>query len=114
MDSEKFFINETDIEKSVFADRWSKDLVNGKLLGAQAGFSLGVAEYFLKEFAEPGVHTDQEIIYVISGHGEYMLGDTVFPIFPGCAVYVPAHTKHGIRCTTDEPVKVVYAHAAVE
>ena len=114
MDFQKLFVNEDDIEKSEFADRWSKDLVNEELLGAKAGFSLGVAEYFLEKFVEPGVHTDQEIIYVISGRGEYLLGDKTFPISPGCAIYVPPHTKHGIRRIGNEPVKVIYAHAPVE
>jgi len=114
MEKKRHYINEKDIEKSVFADRWSKDLINEKLLGTTAGFSLGVAEYPLKEFGEPGVHEDQEAIYIISGYGEYMLGDEIFPVSPGCAVYIPAHTKHGVRCTTDEPVKLIYAHASVE
>ena len=114
VEKQRLYINEKDIDKSVFADRWSKDLVNDKLFGATAGFSIGVAEYSLDEFGEPGVHTDQEAVYIISGYGEYMLGDEVFSISPGCAVYVPPHTKHGVRRTTDEPVKLIYAHGPVE
>ena len=114
VEKERFYINEKDIEKSVYADRWSKDLVNEKLFGATAGFSIGVAEYSLKEFGEPGVHTDQEAVYIISGYGDYMLGDEIFSVSPGCAVYVPPHTKHAVRCTADEPVKLIYAHGPVE
>ena len=114
MEKKRLYINEKDIEKTVFADRWSKDLVNEKLFGTSAGFSLGVAEYPLKEFGKPGIHRDQEAVYIISGYGEYMLGDEIFPVSPGCAVYVPPNTNHCVRCTTDEPVKLIYTHGAVE
>ena len=113
MEEKRLYINEKDIEKSVFPDRWSKDLVNEKLFKTTAGFSLGVAEYSLKEFGKPGIHKDQEAIYIISGYGEYMLGEEIFPVSPGCAVYVPPNTNHCVRCTTDEPVKLIYTHGAI-
>ena len=114
MEEKRLYINEKDIEKAVFADRWSKDLINEKLFGTTAGFSLGIAEYSVKEFGKPGIHEDQEAIYIISGYGEYMLGDEIFPVSPGCAIYVPPNKNHCVRCTTDEPVKLIYAHGAVE
>ena len=103
-----------DVDKSLFDDRWSADLINEKLSGTTAGFSVGIAEFSCKEFGKPGIHTDQEGIYILSGQGEYMLGDKIFPISPGCAIYVPPHTKHAVRCTAGEPVKLLYTHGAVK
>ena len=114
MDKIRLYINEKDVEETGFADHWGKDLINEANFGTTAGFSLGVAGYTGKEFGKPGIHKDQEAIYIISGHGEYMLGDKIFPVSPGCAIYVPPNTKHSVRCTTDEPVKLIYTHGAVK
>ena len=110
----RLYTYEKDVEKRIFDYRWGTDLINEKLSGTTAGFSVGIAEYSCKEFGKPGIHTDQEGIYILRGHGEYMLGDKIFPVSPGCAIYVPPHTKHAVRCTADEPVKLLYIHGAVK
>ena len=110
----RLYTYEKDVEKHLFDDRWSADLINEELSGTTAGFSVGIAEYSCKEFGKPGIHDDQEGIYILSGHGEYMLGDKIFPVSPGCAIYVPPHTKHAVRRTGDEPVKLLYTHGAVK
>ena len=108
----RLYIYENDAKKELFDDRWSADLINGELFKTTSGFSIGIAEYSCKEFGKPGIHEDQEAIYIISGEGEYMLGDSVFTISPGYAIYVPPGTKHAVRRTTDKPVKLLYAHGA--
>lgn len=104
----KVVVREKDVERSVFEDRWSKDLITS----GKNGFSLGVAEYHSKEFGMPQVHDDQEALYVSSGFGQIRLDDETFDIGPGTAIYVPPRCKHAARTTGPEPLKVVYAHAA--
>ncbi|MFC1563136.1 cupin domain-containing protein [candidate division KSB1 bacterium] len=109
----RLYIYEKDLEKSVFEDRWSVDLINTKLFGTTSGFSIGIAEYHLEDFRLLGIHEDQEAVYIISGDGEYKLGDETFPVSSGCAVYVPPKTKHSVRRTTDKPVRLLYSHGAI-
>ena len=104
-------IDETRVRRDEYPDRWSKDLVTVEL-GATSGFNLGVAAYTSRSFGEPQVHDDQEALYVVAGEGEIMLGDKVYPIRKGSAVYIPRGTPHASRRTTDEPLKVVYTHGA--
>ncbi len=113
MSEKRLYIYEKDLERSVFEDRWSVDLINSRLFGATSGFSIGLAEYHLEDFRLFGVHDDQEVVYIISGEGEYNLDGQTFPVSPGCAVYVPPKTKHSVRRTADEPVRLMYAHAAI-
>jgi len=113
MEKKRLYIYEKDLKRSVFEDRWSIDLINEKLFGTKSGFSIGIAEYHLKDFKLFGVHDDQEAVDIISGEGEYKFGDEIFPVYPGCAVYVPPNTKHSVRCTTKQPVRLLYSHGAV-
>jgi mannose-6-phosphate isomerase-like protein (cupin superfamily) len=105
--------HEEDIQRTVYSDRWSKGLVGTKDIPTTSGFSVGVAAYTESEFGVRQVHDDQEAVYVISGVGEIMIGDKVYPVRPGLAAYVPPKTVHCIRRTGTEPVKLIYAHGAI-
>jgi len=48
-----------------------------------------------------------EIMYVISGHGEGVLGDVVYQLEPDSAFYAPPGVPHQTRATTDEPLRMV-------
>ena len=106
-------VHEEQIQKSVYPDRWSKDLIGGDPIPTTSGFNIGVAEYHTTEFGPLQTHDDQEAVYVVSGVGKIRLGDEVHEIRPGSAVYIPPGTKHATRRTSEIPVKVVYAHGAV-
>jgi len=107
-------VHEDDIGREENVDRWSKDLVGGSSpVETTAGFSLGVAEYFLEEFGPLQVHEDQEAAYVVSGVGEMTVAGEIHPLRPGTAVSIPPKAAHATRRTGPEPVKLVYAHGAV-
>ena len=105
--------HESDVQKQVHADRWSKDLVGTKSVATTSGFSIGVAEYPSTEFGERQRHADQEAVYCISGVGEILIGDKVYPVKPGSAAYVGPGVVHCTRRTGTAPVKLVYAHGAI-
>lgn len=113
MTARRMLSDEAEGEREEYPDRWSKDLVGGVDLPTTGGFSLGVAEYHVTEFGPPQVHDDQEAVYVVRGQGQMRIGDEVYEVHPGCAVYVPPGVPHATRRTGEEPVKVVYAHGAV-
>jgi quercetin dioxygenase-like cupin family protein len=48
-----------------------------------------------------------EFLFVISGSGEHLLGEEVFPIKPGSLVQIPRGVKHWARCTSTEPIRAV-------
>jgi len=102
-------VREKDVEKSVFEDRWSKDLITSQL----AGFSLGIAQYHSREFGKPQVHGDQEALYVVSGVGEMRLDEEIIHVEAGTAIYVPSGCRHASRVIGDQPLNIVYTHAAI-
>ena len=111
--TKKFACHEDDIEKEVCIDRWSKDLVGTSEIPTTNGFSIGVAEYTEPEFGEMQKHDDQEAVYVVSGVGEILIGENVYPVRPGTAASIPPGVAHATRRTTDAPVKMIYAHGAI-
>ena len=48
-----------------------------------------------------------EIMYVISGHGEGVLGDELYKLEPDAAFYAPPGVPHQTRNTGDEPLRMV-------
>lgn len=106
-------VHESDIARHDHADRWSKDLIGGPEVPTASGFSIGLAEYHQPQFGEMQVHDDQEALYVISGVGQVTVGEEVVDVRPGSAVYVPPGAAHATRRTTDEPVRLIYAHGSV-
>ncbi|TPM26440.1 cupin domain-containing protein [Mesorhizobium sp. B2-3-5] len=63
----------------------------------------------------------EEIIFVISGHGEQMVEDeqgnpVVEKVGPGCTIYVPESRFHSTLNTSDQPMQlfVVYSPAGPE
>jgi len=60
--------------------------------------------------SDPGPHRhekEEEIIYVISGRGESLVGDEVVPLEPGVAVYTEPGLPHGVRTIGDKPLVLV-------
>lgn len=111
--SEKRVCHEDEVEKETYADRWSKDLVGTDAIPTTSGFSIGVAVYTETEFGERQQHDDQEAVYVVSGVGEILIGEAVYPVKPGSAACIGPRVVHATRRTSDEPVRMIYAHGAV-
>lgn len=58
-------------------------------------------------------HPDsEEILFVLSGEGEQMIGDEEpFPIRPGDVVHVPVAVFHSTFATSWEPLRLLVVHA---
>jgi quercetin dioxygenase-like cupin family protein len=57
--------------------------------------------------SDPGPHShdaEEEIIYVLSGSGQTTVGDRVYPLEPGVAVYTEPGIEHSVRNTGQEPL----------
>ena len=60
--------------------------------------------------ADPGPHVheaEEEIIYVISGHGESLVGERTYPLEPGVALFTEPGLPHGVRNTGTEDLVLV-------
>ena len=60
--------------------------------------------------SDPGTHKhekEEEIIYVISGHGETRVGNSVYPLSPGVAVFTEPGIEHGVKTLGDEPLVMI-------
>ncbi|MNK53521.1 Cupin domain protein [compost metagenome] len=66
---------------------------------------------------EPGddigleTHDLDQVLYFVSGKGEYSVGDDRGQIRPGDVVVVPAHTQHNFLNTGNEPLKLFTVYA---
>ena len=83
-----------------------------KLIGPDNGdcnnMILGVVTF--PPGSDPGTHKhekEEEIIYVISGHGETRVGNSVYPLNPGVAVFTEPGIEHGVKTLGDEPLVMI-------
>jgi len=68
--------------------------------------ALGIAEDIGEE-----VHTVDQILYSVAGEGESILEGQVKPFGKGDVVAVPAGTRHNIRNTGDDPLRLFTVYA---
>ncbi|MCE5337037.1 MAG: cupin domain-containing protein [Desulfobacteraceae bacterium] len=83
-----------------------------KLIGPEDGncnnMILGVVVF--PPGSDPGTHkheAEEEIIYVVSGRGETKVGDAVYPLEPGVAVFTEPGIEHGVKTLGSEPLVLV-------
>ena len=116
MAKERYFIESDDVESLVFDWGNIAITVSPEASGAQA-FSAGIVVMDPKgghsRHNHPGA---EEIIHVISGHGEQMVEDEhgepiVCQVGPGCSIYVPASRYHYTINTGSEPMTVYVVYS---
>ena len=52
-----------------------------------------------------------QVVYVISGHGEATVRDQTAPLAPGDVLIIDAGDPHELRCTGDEPLRTLNVYA---
>jgi mannose-6-phosphate isomerase-like protein (cupin superfamily) len=53
-------------------------------------------------------HNEDEVYYVVGGHGAIRVGDDDRPIGPGSIVYVPAHMPHHFHSIVESLAVLVF------
>lgn len=67
---------------------------------------------FIKKEVKLHIHvTHTEQVLVLDGNGEMTVGDKKFTIKKGDIIFVPKNTPHGLKVTSDTPVKVLSIQA---
>jgi quercetin dioxygenase-like cupin family protein len=101
------YVQEKDIEGLQLPGRLWKKLI-GPDDGDCQNMILGVVTF--PPGSDPGTHKhekEDEIIYVISGHGETKVGDLTYPLEPGMAVFTEPGIEHGVKNTGTEPLVMI-------
>jgi mannose-6-phosphate isomerase-like protein (cupin superfamily) len=103
----KYVVNVNDVPVGKIPGRETRDLINGKTVGAKT-ISLRITDVLPGETCTPGhTHTEcEEVIFILAGRGEIKIGDEVFSMMPGDAVYLPVGIGHLIRNTGGETMRM--------
>jgi quercetin dioxygenase-like cupin family protein len=63
---------------------------------------------WVKDEVKPHYHeAHTEVVYVLKGKGDMMLNDTWKTIKAGDYIFIPKGTKHAVKVTGDETLKVI-------
>jgi quercetin dioxygenase-like cupin family protein len=101
------YVKEQDVQGLQLPGRLWKKLI-GPENGCCENMILGVVTF--PPGSDPGTHRhekEEEIIYVVSGRGETRVGDRVYPLEPGVAVFTEPGIEHGVRTTGEEDLVLV-------
>lgn len=88
--------------------RWGLLLGPGNV-GAE-NMTLGFSVFPAGSAPDGHVHlTEEEMIYVVAGHGRLVAADTMVELRPGVAVYIPPGVHHATIADADEPLHLITA-----
>jgi len=54
----------------------------------------------------------EELLYVLSGECDHLLGDETYQLTPGSVIRIPRGVPHWARCTSAEPLTAVISFSA--
>jgi len=55
-------------------------------------------------------HNQEEVYFIVSGEGQFCLGDEVSTLCANQAVYIPSGMFHQLTNTGDEPMAMIYCY----
>ena len=111
----KYVVNVNEVPVGKIPGREIRDLVNGKTVGARS-ISLRITDVLPGEVCNPGhIHAEcEEVIFILSGKGEIKIGQEVFPMNPGDAIYLPTGIGHIIRNTGKEMMRMACSFSSAD
>jgi quercetin dioxygenase-like cupin family protein len=103
----KYIVNLNEVPVGKITGREIRDLISGQTVGSK-GISLRITDVLPRATSFPAhIHTDsEEVILVLSGRGEIKIGEEVFPMKPGDAIWLPKGVPHLIRNVGDEVMRM--------
>lgn len=106
----KYIVNIDEVPVGKITGREIRDLISAQTVGSK-GISLRITDVLPQATSFPGhIHTEsEEVILVLSGRGEIKIGDEVFPMKPGDAIWLPKGVAHLIRNVGDEVMRMACA-----
>ncbi|MBN1264977.1 MAG: cupin domain-containing protein [Anaerolineales bacterium] len=105
----KHTIHEREQEAVQLPGRAHKMIISPDHFGPSRYMAFGVADFPARKHAPGHVHLqEEEILYVLSGHGAIYFNGEPEEIEPGTCIYVPPGIEHSIENVGDSVLKVVY------
>ena len=105
----KHVIHELEVEAKALPGRKHKMIVSPWHFGPAEHMCFGVADFPANAHAPEHVHEGaEEIIYVLSGHGEIHFGGEPERLVPGSCAYIPKGVVHSINNTSSVVMKIAY------
>ncbi|MGC8862620.1 MAG: cupin domain-containing protein [Armatimonadota bacterium] len=106
---QKHTVHDSEVEFLPLPGRNHKMIVGpGKAMEA-GNMSFGIADFPPNAHAPAHNHAGaEEIIYVLSGHGEIYFDGVPEPVEPGTVAYVPVGVEHSINNQSGEIMRIVY------
>jgi mannose-6-phosphate isomerase-like protein (cupin superfamily) len=102
-------IHEDEIQPVSLPGRDHKMIIGPMNFGPAKNMCFGLADFPPHKHAPAHVHEEsEEILYILTGSGEFYFDDQPEAIKPGTCVFVPPGVVHSINNTSDEVLKVVY------
>ncbi len=103
-----YTIKEKDVNKERLAGRDYKLLFGPTVLGA-SNLCGGVSFFPPRAHAPGHIHKDaEEVIYVLKGHGELVIGRRRERLSPGTIGYIPRGRLHSINNTGKVTIKLLF------
>ena len=91
-----------------------KRIFEQKMVGSKRFTGFGLLEVPPAGVFPQHTHPErEEIYYVLSGSGEFLIEDNEIPAREGLALYVSGDIPHGIRNQTEKSLTVLFVHAQV-
>jgi quercetin dioxygenase-like cupin family protein len=102
-------------ERDVAREAWEGIVTWRTLVSADrtpsVGLTVGTAEIApgATEVGARHHHADHEVYYVIAGTGVVHLDGVETPVEPGSVVFIPGNTRHFVRNTGHDTLKLLFA-----
>ena len=111
----KYIVNIDEAPVGKITGREVRDLISGKTVGSQ-GITLRITDVLPGATSFPGhIHAEcEEIILVLSGKGEIKIGEEIFPMKPGDAIWLPQGVRHLIRNTGREVMRMACSFSSAD
>jgi quercetin dioxygenase-like cupin family protein len=104
-----YTLHESAIEAKHLPGRDHKMIIGPDSFGKAKSMCFGVADFPPRAHAPAHVHEFQEeILYILTGKGEFYFDGQPEPVEPGTCVYVPPGVTHSINNKSTDIMKVVY------
>lgn len=105
----KYTIHESEVPFVALPGRDHKMIISPDHFGPATEMAFGVANFPPNKHAPEHKHDNaEEILYILSGSGEFYFNGAPEAVEPGTCVYVPRGVVHSINNLSDEILKVVY------
>ena len=105
----KHTIHEDEVDYVSLPGRDHKMIVGPAKAIQPENMAFGIADFPPNAHAPTHDHAQsEEIIYIVSGHGEIYFDGAPEPVEPGTVAYLPAGVEHSINNQSDEVMRIVY------